>query len=69
MWHGAPKAIATYEYGANGTANNLLVRGVAVTTQNDPLTTGIVLRTCYTYDNYGNRVSETKPAVDRSSCP
>src|SRR3546814_2086387 len=38
---GAPQRLTTYQYGANGTANNLLVRGVTVSAD------GVMLRTCY----------------------
>lgn len=51
----APQRVTTYEYGANGTANNLFVRGIAVTAD------GATRRTCFTYDDLGRRISETKP--------
>lgn len=60
---GAPQTVTTYEYGANGTADNLLLRGVAVTAD------GQTLRTCYGYDVNGRRISETKPAANLSVCP
>lgn len=58
----APKTVTAYQYGANGTADNLLVRGVAVTSD------GQTQRTCYGYDAYGNRISETKPLGTGSAC-
>jgi hypothetical protein len=59
----APQRVTTYEYGANGTANNLNVRGVVVTAD------GTSRRSCYLYDNSGNRISETKPRAGLGSCP
>lgn len=58
-----PQMVTTYEYGANGTADNLLVRGVAVTADSQ------TLRTCYGYDASGRKISETKPAANLSTCP
>lgn len=60
---GGPQRVTTYEYGPNGTADNLLLRGVAVTAG------GVTLRTCYGYDTQGRRISETKPAANLSVCP
>ncbi|MGR4893567.1 hypothetical protein ACIPPQ_21305 [Sphingopyxis sp. LARHCG72] len=60
---GAPQLITTYEYGADGTPNNLWPRGVAVTAG------GETLRTCYGYDDWGRKISETKPAANLSACP
>ncbi|MEO6215202.1 MAG: RHS repeat domain-containing protein [Sphingomonas sp.] len=59
----APQKVAAYQYGADGTADNLLVRGVAVSSD------GTTLRTCYGYDRLGRRVSETNPNANLSSCP
>lgn len=59
----ALQVVTTYEYGANGTADNLLLRGVAVTAD------GQTLRTCYSYDTLGRKISETKPAANLSVCP
>lgn len=58
-----PQMVTAYEYGANGTADNLLVRGIAVTAD------GQTLRTCYGYDTSGRKMSETKPAANLSACP
>jgi YD repeat-containing protein len=60
---GALQTVTTYEYGADGTAHNLLLRGVAVTAD------GQTLRTCYSYDVNGRRISETKPAANLGVCP
>ncbi len=60
---GADQMVTTYEYGSNGTANNLRVKGTAVSAD------GISLRTCFRYDNQGNKISETRPRAGLSSCP
>jgi len=59
----APQTVTTYQYGADGTANSLWPHGVAVSSG------GTTLRTCYTYDNLGNKVSETKPNANLVTCP
>lgn len=59
----APQMVTTYEYGANGTADNLLARGIAVTADSQ------TLRTCYGYDASGRKMSETQPAANLSACP
>lgn len=55
----------TYDYGPDtGTAlNNLQLRGTVEDAS------GVALRTCYSYDGFGNRVSETKPRAGLTSCP
>ena len=53
----------TYDYGPDSGPNNLLLRGIV----ND--TTGAALRTCYTYDWQGNKISETKPRAGLTVCP
>lgn len=62
---GASDLIQTsYEYGPTmGAANNLLLRGVAITAD------GQTLRTCFGYDAQGRKISETKPAANLSVCP
>jgi hypothetical protein len=60
---GGPQITSTYQYGANGTADNLLVRGVAVTAN------GQTRRTCFGYDAYSRKISETKPNAGLSVCP
>jgi hypothetical protein len=59
----APKIVSTYQYGADGTADNLLLRGVAMTAGAQ------LLRTCYSYDAIGNKISETKPRAGLVLCP
>lgn len=63
----APITITTYEYGANGTADNLLLRGKVVTTNTPP--GAPALRSCYSYDTQGNKISETSPRAGLTSCP
>ncbi|MFL6600226.1 MAG: hypothetical protein ACJ8R9_02765 [Steroidobacteraceae bacterium] len=57
------EVVKTYEYGPNSGPNNLFLRGVAVTAD------GVTHRTCYGYDRFGNRISETQPAAALASCP
>lgn len=62
----APQRVTTYEYLADGTANNLLVRGVAVRAYvGSTLTT---LRTCYGYDARGRKISTTTPNAAIGVC-
>ena len=60
---GNDEVIKTYDYGPNEGPNNLFLRGVAVTTD------GQTRRTCFSYDNYGNRIGETLPKAGLSRCP
>jgi hypothetical protein len=60
---GAPQRVTTYQYGADGTANNLFVRGIAVTAD------GTTRRSCFTYDDQGNQISQTKPRGVSGICP
>ena len=53
----------TYEYGGSGTANALRLRGKVAASGS------LNLRTCYGYDNEGNRISETAPRAGLTSCP
>jgi RHS repeat-associated protein len=57
----------TYDYGPDSGPNNLLLRGQAVSATDGGVTT--TLRTCYTYDAHGNRLSETRPNANLGSCP
>jgi hypothetical protein len=59
----APITVTSYEYGANGTVDNLLLRGKVVTSG------GVSLRTCYGYDAQSNKISETSPRAGLASCP
>jgi len=60
---GAPQQLTAFEYGADGTANNLLIHGKAVSAS------GTTLRTCYGYDRFGNQISETNPRAGLAACP
>lgn len=51
-----------YDYGPDSGPNNLWLRGTAV------IADGQTLRTCYTYDSLGRRLSETQPNANLSSC-
>jgi YD repeat-containing protein len=57
----------TYDYGPDSGPNNLLLRGQAVSATDGGVTT--TLRTCFTYDSRGNRLSETRPNANLGSCP
>lgn len=59
----APQVTISYEYGADGTADNLLLRGKVVNAD------GQSLRTCYRYDGQGNKIAETTPRAGLASCP
>ena len=56
------EVVTSYEYGPNTGPNNLQLRGVATAAD------GQTLRTCYSYDDRGNRISETKPRAALTSC-
>ena len=62
---GGPKTTTSYQYGGTGTVNTLLLRGTVV----DSGTGGLNLRTCYAYDNQGNKISETSPRAGLATCP
>lgn len=59
---GAQITTTQFEYGPDGTANNLRVRGVLVSSD------GVSLRTCYGYDQYGNKISTTSPRAGLAAC-
>ncbi len=59
----APRVVTSYEYGAAGTADTLLLRGKVVTADNQSL------RTCYRYDAQANKIAETSPRAGLGSCP
>ncbi|WP_269514080.1 hypothetical protein [Brevundimonas subvibrioides] len=52
-----------YERGPASGLNNLLVRGIVQDA------TGLAARTCYAYDRFGNKISETGPNANLTSCP
>jgi len=53
----------TFDYGPDVGPNNLFLRGKAITAD------GQTLRTCYAYDRFGNKISETLPRASLSTCP
>lgn len=57
------QVVTSYDYGPASGPNNLLPRGKAVTAQ------GRTLQTCYGHDENGNRIWETSPNANPSSCP
>lgn len=57
------EVVTTYDYGPDSGPNNLLLRGEVVTAD------GASHRTCYGYDVYGNRISQTTPGASLTSCP
>jgi YD repeat-containing protein len=62
------EVVTAYDYGPASGPNNLLLRGKAVTAW-DPVTSSyLTLRTCYTYDWMGNKISETSPRAGLASC-
>lgn len=60
---GRQQTVTTYEYGAVGTGQSLLVKGVAVSSG------GVTLRTCFGYDSWHRKISETKPNAQLAVCP
>lgn len=60
---GADELVTRYEYGSDAGPNNLLVRGQVVTSN------GQSLRTCFTYDQLGRKIAETKPKANLGACP
>lgn len=57
------EVVTTYDYGPDSGPNNLLLRGVVVTSGSQSI------RTCYTYDAKGNKIAETKPLGTGGTCP
>ncbi len=64
-----------YDYGTGDSShgNNLQLRGQTVTSTDPDPTTGTpvttTLRTCFSYDAQGNRISQTSPNANLTSCP
>jgi YD repeat-containing protein len=63
------EVLTQFEYGRDSGPNTLLLRGQSVTSTNGGSTT--TLRTCYTYDALGRKISETQPngTASLTSCP
>jgi YD repeat-containing protein len=62
------KVVTEYDYGPTTGLNNLNLRGISVTAQNDQ---GQIetLRTCYRYNYFGEKISRTQPKANLQSCP
>ncbi len=56
------EVITRYEYGSNSGPRNLHLKGISI------IADGQTQRTCYTYNALGQRVAETLPKANRSSC-
>lgn len=59
----ADEVVTAYDYGPAAGSNNLNLRGIAVTAD------GATRRTCFSYNQFGDRVSETTPSANLTSCP
>lgn len=62
------EVVTDYDYGPNSGPNTLLLRGMVVTATNSNGTLESQ-RTCYGYDDFGRRISETKPLANLTACP
>ncbi|WP_342248768.1 hypothetical protein [Sphingomonas sp. OTU376] len=58
----ADEVVKSYEYGPDGTANNLMLRGIAVTADSQ------TLRTCYVYNGRGDVIRKISPRGTGGSC-
>lgn len=57
------EVVTDYYYGPQSGPNNLLLRGMSVTAN------GVRLNTCYGYDLFGRKISETQPNANITVCP
>ncbi len=62
------EVLTTYDYGPTTGLNNLNLRGISVTAV-DGAGQLQTLRTCYQYNYFGEKISETPPMGTGSSCP
>lgn len=64
----ADKVVTDFDYGPTTGLNNILLRGITVTAVN---AAGQIetRRTCYQYNYFGERISETMPGAGLTSCP
>lgn len=62
------EVVTDYDYGPDSGPNTLLLRGMVVTATNSNGTLESQ-RTCYGYDDFGRRISETKPLANLTACP
>lgn len=58
----ATQMVTTYEYGADGSGDELMVKGVTVSSD------GTTLRTCFNFDEWRRQISETKPRAGLANC-
>ncbi len=56
------EVVTAYDYGPTTGANNLWLRGTTVTAG------GVTKRTCFYYDDFGNKTAETQPKAGMTSC-
>jgi YD repeat-containing protein len=61
------EVLTQIDYGPDSGPNTLVVRGQTVTSTDGG--TATTLRTCYSYDALGRRISQTAPNANPSSCP
>jgi YD repeat-containing protein len=61
------EVLTQYDYGPNSGPNTLLLRGQTMTSTDAGTTT--TLRTCFSYDALGRRISQTLPNANLASCP
>lgn len=64
----ADEVVTEYDYGPTTGFNNLLLRGIAVTAANE-LGQIETLRTCFGYNYFGERISETEFKAGMAVCP
>ncbi len=64
----ADEVVTEYDYGPTSGPNNLLLRGVTVTAANSAGQME-VNRTCYGYNYFGEKISETRPKAGLTVCP
>lgn len=64
----ADEVVTEYDYGPATGLNNLLLRGIAVTAENE-LGQMETLRTCFQYNYFGEKIAETQPQAGLASCP
>jgi YD repeat-containing protein len=64
----ADEIVTEYDYGPTSGPNNLLRRGVTVKAVNSAGQME-VHRTCYRYNYFGDKISETSPSAGLASCP
>lgn len=61
------EVLTQYDYGPDSGPNTVLLRGQTVTSTDGG--TATTLRTCFSYDPLGRRISQTAPNANLTSCP